>query len=102
MKKFWGKRTVEDILKRAKDKEFSVDTKDYDNHRDFIFLIKKYNGEVLNIAYNTFNGQFLGTYGDIEFSSNDATHDNENRMMMIFDLFYLPLSEKQQLPKYMD
>jgi hypothetical protein len=36
-------------LKRAKERGFAIDTKDYDNRRDYIWLAKKFNGVVLNV-----------------------------------------------------
>lgn len=77
-------------MKEAKEQDFNIDTKSYNDGRDYVWFAKKYEDDLLSVGYNTFNGQFLGTYGDIEFSSNDTTHDEENRMMMLFDLFYLP------------
>lgn len=90
MKQFWGKKPLDTILKDAKFKGFSIDTTDYDNHRDYIFLVKKHHGEVLNIAYNTFNWNFGGNYWEIEFSNLVDTFDDETRMNELFDLFYLP------------
>lgn len=102
MKKFWGKRPLNEILKVAKEQGFNIDTTSYNDGRDYVWFAKKYEIDLLSVGYNTFNGQFLGTYWDIEFSSNDTTHDNEPRMNALFNLFYLPISENQKLPKYMD
>ena len=93
MKKFWGKKPMDVILKDAKKQWFSIDTTSYNDGRDYVWFAKKYENEILSTWYNTFNGQFLGTYGEIEFKSSDTAHDNEPRMNILFDLFYLPPKE---------
>lgn len=95
MKQFWDKKPLITILKDAKFKEFSIDTTSYNEGGDFVWFVKNYDGDLLSVGYNTFNGQFLGNYWTIEFFSNNAIHDNEPRMNELFDLFYLPLKNNE-------
>lgn len=90
MKQFWGKKTLDTILKDAKSKWFSIDTTSYNEGGDFVWFVKNYEGDLLSVGYNSFNSQFLGNYWTIEFFSNNAIHDNEPRMNELLDLFYLP------------
>lgn len=97
MKQFCGKRPLDTILKDARIKGFQIDTTSYNEGGDFVRFVKNYEGDLLSVGYNTFNSQFLGNYWIIEFFSNNAIHDNEPRMNELFELFYLPISEKQNL-----
>ena len=81
------------ILKDAKEQWFNIDTTSYNDGRDYVWFAKKYESDLLSVWYNTFNWNFLGSYWEIEFSNMVDTFDDENRMMMLFDLFYLPPKE---------
>ena len=54
MEQFKSKKRLEDIIPGARLSGWKVDTKDHDKGGDFVWFTNKH----LEVAYNTFNGQF--------------------------------------------
>lgn len=88
MKKFKGKKELDEIIDIAKSKGYKVDTKDFDNKgNDYIYL----SNESRRIAYITVNGGFMIYDKDGECI---ATHksfglDNTKWYQEILELFYI-------------
>lgn len=91
MKKFKGNRAFEDILKRADESGWEIDTTEFDdNGSDWIWVIDTEN-RMLQIKFNTTNGHFFVWNPTSE--KPVATHlstkfENEAWYNEILELFY--------------
>jgi len=90
MKKFKGKRNLDDIITTANTTGWEVDTKDFDKGGDFIWF-RDMDGRVLQVAFNTFNGTFY-VYSPISekpIATEKSTElDCEDWYNELLDMFY--------------
>lgn len=90
MKKFKGVKSVESIEKTAKENGWEVDLVDFNRGGDWIW-IKDTSNRMLQIKFNTFNGQFFvySPVSDSPVASHlSAGFDNKPWYAEILDLVY--------------
>jgi hypothetical protein len=89
-------RPLNEILQTAKKSGFAIDTTQYSEGWGSIALMKQYNDGLLVVGYDTTNGNFRGSYGDIAFDRTPPSLQKKERMIMLNDLFYLPTATNEE------
>lgn len=90
MKKFKGKRNLDEIKKLASQKGYEVDTSHYDRGGDHIWL-RDMKERMLQIMYNVVNGHFavFCPASDKPIATHESKDlDNESWYVEILDIFY--------------
>lgn len=96
MKKFKGRRKLDELIQIAESKGFEIDMQKFDKEgSDFIWL-RDMDGRMLQILYNTTNGHFY-VYDPLSGNDPRATHlseefDGEEWYDELLEMFYEPLA----------
>ncbi|MCR8994601.1 hypothetical protein [Brevibacillus laterosporus] len=90
-KKFSGMRELDDIIAKAKSDGWEVDTKDFDEGGDWIWL-RDIDGRMLQVKYNTFNAHFYvwNPASDKPCANHlSVEHEGKEWYDYLLNLFYL-------------
>ena len=91
MKTFTGKRNLDEIIAKAKETGWVVDTKEFDKGGDWIWF-RDLTERLLQVMYNTFNGQFRvwNPSSDKPIATHLSTEfDDVKWYTELLDLFYI-------------
>lgn len=92
MKKFGGNRRSKDILAECRKRGWPTDTSAYDRGGDCVFFGCEFDGQRLEVVFNTVTGWFVGRRcGETQHFSSDQTHlDGEPWFAALLNFVYLP------------